>query len=564
MAIAVQMDYTVDLCKPVHLIQMDVPFFTGDKNAHRFHVKLVRDGCDVDTTGMTATGCMVRADNQTVIWDGEVDGCDIYLTMPASCYAVAGRFRLLLKVELDEIKETALWVEGFVTNSSTDTIVDPGTTLWSIEEVLAKLDKLEREMGEMSDLDVDDVDGAVSRTEFDALVSGLPVLIGSEEGKIITLTDSAEGRIVDLKLYGTTTQNGMPTLDAPVPLVNAGAGESIVVKSQGKNLWNGEIGAQTATAIYNFENGTATFYRDYGGIQAFVLSETKFPAGAYTISFDYTHADTADLELRISDELYTDDLDRSTVLSRWYVNEKVRYTFTMERDSHIGFCTNANAVTITLANMQLEIGSTATTYEPHMDGGTMIASTPGGLAGLPVDGCAPDLIDFGAGLVVRNVYVLDAASVAWNLNGVNHAGDGYIFYTILYGTLGDRGMLSNRFRENRINASGSWDVLNVGEATVIVDNGGDLAYVILCMPSEINTVDAINAYFAANSTTFRCLKKTPLITPISEDELAAFRTMRTFKPTSTIYNDAGAPMRIDYVADTKNYIDQRISAMLKV
>lgn len=143
MAIAVQLDYTVDLCKPVHLIQMDVPFFTGDKNAHRFHVKLMRNGCDIDVSGLTATGYMVRADKQTVAWEGEVDGCDIYLTMPAACYAVAGRFRLLLRVTLGDTVETALWVEGAIRDSTTDVVVDPGEVVPSLDELLAQIAEME-------------------------------------------------------------------------------------------------------------------------------------------------------------------------------------------------------------------------------------------------------------------------------------------------------------------------------------------------------------------------------------------------------------------------------------
>lgn len=142
MAIAVQMDYRVDLCKPVHLIQMDVPFFKGDKNAHRFHVTLERNGCTIDACEISATGYMVRADKQTVIWDAQVNGCDIYLTMPASCYAVPGRFRLLLRVTSGDTVETALWVEGSIRESATDIIVDPDNILPNLEELLAQIDDL--------------------------------------------------------------------------------------------------------------------------------------------------------------------------------------------------------------------------------------------------------------------------------------------------------------------------------------------------------------------------------------------------------------------------------------
>lgn len=215
------------------------------------------------------------------------------------------------------------------------------------------------------------------------------------------------------------------------------------------------------------------------------------------------------------------------------------------------------------------VGSISVTVE---NGGSLTASTPNGLAGIPVDGSGhymdgngvqwfSDYKDYKAGVHVQNIHVLDAASIEWNPNSINHAGDGFIFYTILHGTLGDRGMMSNRFRENQIPPSGSWDVLNVGEATVIVDQGGDIAYVILCMPAEISTADALNVYFAANHTTFLCVGKAPVITPIPAEEMTAFRALKTHKPDTTVGNDAGAFMYVDYIADTKLYIDKKIAAI---
>lgn len=127
MAVAVQMDFEVDLCKPVHLIRMDVPFFTGDKNAHRFHVKLKRNGCSITPSAVTVSGHMVRADNRTVRWSGVMSGCDIYLTMPPECYAVPGRFQLLIKVASDDLVATALWVEGYMLEITTGDIVDVET-----------------------------------------------------------------------------------------------------------------------------------------------------------------------------------------------------------------------------------------------------------------------------------------------------------------------------------------------------------------------------------------------------------------------------------------------------
>ena len=53
----------------------------------------------------------------------------------------------------------------------------------------------------------------------------------------------------------------------------------------------------------------------------------------------------------------------------------------------------------------------------------------------------------------------------------------------------------------------------------------------------------------------------PIETPLSADELAAYRAMTSHKPNTTLCNDAGAGMAVDYIADTKNYIDKKIAAI---
>lgn len=54
---------------------------------------------------------------------------------------------------------------------------------------------------------------------------------------------------------------------------------------------------------------------------------------------------------------------------------------------------------------------------------------------------------------------------------------------------------------------------------------------------------------------------TPIETPLSESELAAYRALHTNKPNTTILNDSGAHMKVDYTADTKLYIDNLIKTL---
>lgn len=51
---------------------------------------------------------------------------------------------------------------------------------------------------------------------------------------------------------------------------------------------------------------------------------------------------------------------------------------------------------------------------------------------------------------------------------------------------------------------------------------------------------------------------TPIETPLSETEIAAYRALHTNKPNTTIINDSGAHMAVEYVADTKLYIDNLV------
>ena len=54
---------------------------------------------------------------------------------------------------------------------------------------------------------------------------------------------------------------------------------------------------------------------------------------------------------------------------------------------------------------------------------------------------------------------------------------------------------------------------------------------------------------------------TPIETPLSAEELAAYAALHTNYPNTTLLNDGVAGMEVNYVADTKLYIDNKINAM---
>ena len=61
------------------------------------------------------------------------------------------------------------------------------------------------------------------------------ILVGTETGNPLSVDDAFSAPLCGLTVYGKSTQDGTPTLDAPVPIVSAGDSGSVAVKVTGKN-----------------------------------------------------------------------------------------------------------------------------------------------------------------------------------------------------------------------------------------------------------------------------------------------------------------------------------------
>ncbi len=57
------------------------------------------------------------------------------------------------------------------------------------------------------------------------------------------------------------------------------------------------------------------------------------------------------------------------------------------------------------------------------------------------------------------------------------------------------------------------------------------------------------------------LLETPIERDLTPEEIAAYKALRTYSPTTVITNDAGAGMEATYVADTKAYIDKKFKEL---
>lgn len=70
-----------------------------------------------------------------------------------------------------------------------------------------------------------------------------------------------------------------------------------------------------------------------------------------------------------------------------------------------------------------------------------------------------------------------------------------------------------------------------------------------------DTNEACKAALADIPITIKYVLKTPIETPLTAEEITAFKALRTNYPNTTILNDAGAWMSVKYNADTKTYVE---------
>ena len=66
-----------------------------------------------------------------------------------------------------------------------------------------------------------------------------------------------------------------------------------------------------------------------------------------------------------------------------------------------------------------------------------------------------------------------------------------------------------------------------------------------------------------NDNVFIYAMKEPIETDLdlTEEEIAQYKALTTHKPVTNIFNDAGANMKVDYVADPKTYIDNKFAEL---
>lgn len=357
------------------------------------------------------------------------------------------------------------------------------------------------------------------------------ILVGMEAGNPLCVDDAFAAPLCGLTVYGRSTQDGTPTPDAPVPIVSAGDGGSVAVKVTGANVLEGTAPGGRASKF---------------GVTYTVNENGVLVTGTATSdSLFYLHRDKTSRLTHGTYYLTTKGLSASAVLNFFYVgkftsdmqNQQVVLTKDVEYSLILQLQKGVTANTTVQVSLTR---NTITAYSPYREQ-LLTLSTPNGLPGIPVTSGGNytdqsgqqwicDEVDLERGVRVQRVYKVD-------VDGENakfvQAGD--------YANLVPRGIPIALYNQGpKIYATSTFTNLSWFYNTV----NGQFLYLIAA-----NLSDQLNASCKKQLGKVYYALATPIETPLTPDEIAAYKALSTYGPDTVVQAGDGAGIKLDYQRD---------------
>lgn len=346
------------------------------------------------------------------------------------------------------------------------------------------------------------------------------VLIGSETGNPASCNDAYSAPLCGLTVYGKSTQDGTPTPDAPVPIVSAGDDGSVVVKVTGKNRMPPNLKKNDVVECPVKKNTQVT-----------VVFKGNLVSQGGNILF-----------LNENNE------------QQWLGIDKGKAEY------HATFKTNLTKFKYLLEDMDSENvcmtwNASSPDYEPYCEQ-LLTLPTPNGLPGIPVTSGGNytdqngqqwicDEVDLERGVRVQRVttivfsdqtkFTLRTTSTSSKFrfsapaDGLKTANlttaDSSVFCSAL--ALGKQGS--------------TWTIPN----TFTIDADGRL-YVRF---ENINSLDELQQYLQRTPMSLTAILATPIETPLTPAEIAAYKALTTYAPDTVVQASDGAGIKLDYQRD---------------
>ena len=345
-----------------------------------------------------------------------------------------------------------------------------------------------------------------------------------------------------------------PSPEYPQEIESAGKSGKIGVTVTGTNLLPFEVG-QKGNGFEAFADGVQIDTDRNVDIYAVGRNDSLVESGydefaLMTAGKYYIYSDTRDVYLYV----VVWRKGRNVVLGS--SNEGVaRQIEIMDGDKFRIFFRTAAAFKGKVKAMITRIPMNATSYEPYKPAQKLIIPTPNGLPGIPVssDGNYTDAdgrqwvcdeVDFKKGVYVQRIGKRTITSKdVFHKSGMSTDDVNYFSlgnFSLHIGTIGEKDVLmSNCFVAGINHGFGAWGKIFLSSA---FDGNVYFSVEAQKYPDE----ETFKQWAVENGLMFLYQLVDIIETPLAAEELSAYKTLRTYSPTTTVINDAGAGMSVGY------------------
>lgn len=331
-----------------------------------------------------------------------------------------------------------------------------------------------------------------------------------------------------------------PSPDYPQEIVSAGKYNEETQK------WKYEVKVQGKNYL---DIGTITFE------QAKIFT-ANIPAGTYTFSAEVVSNDTDSTACLIM--LQKNGLQLITFsVTR---NSRKSSTFTIKEDADtiiLYASTGYNqgyADTATFGDVQLEIGSVATPFEPYKEPKTVILQSDRPLTKWD----RLEKRDGQWGWVYKSKETILNGDVKFN-KYLESQDDTNTFYSTraTHDTCaGGKKLFADKLKAVETAYASPIPYLISGHPTLD-------EYIYITVPSDIETPEDFSMFLESNPVKVWYESIEENFVPLTASEQEQMNSLHTNRPTTVLMNDQGCEMSLEYVADTKNYIDQKIQESIQ-
>lgn len=394
-------------------------------------------------------------------------------------------------------------------------------------------------------------------------------IIETTKGNPAVCEDSVEWPLLGLKVYGKSTQmttTGAQLFDITKATAAAAAygvnisieGEEIRLRGTFDNTDGGTITVRFRLVQVPelFPEGSKVSYFDAMGIGIFKIQNLTLPT---SIDDPYITIILTDVASGTSVDYRFKIMVSQHIPTSWEPYTGGKPSPSPEYPQPIVSAGDEGSIGLTVSN-----GASLSQ--------SMTITTPNGLPGIPVDlgwnytdadgqQWVCDEIDYARKVYVQRVerITFDGSSdELWSMN-INATTQRNFFWIVLEKAALRKGpdedvLLCQAFPHMKY----GYGELSGDNTACFQSNNLNFA----CSTTMFNNVDDWKQYLSENAMTLIYAIATPIETPISEEELAAYRVLHTYDSTTVITSDdALAEVEVDYLVKSKAYIEKKLTAI---